>query len=81
MEVLERGLALEAAGRRVVHLEVGEPQFAPPPAATEACARALREGETQYTDSRGLGELREAIAADVARRSGAAVDADRVLVT
>jgi len=81
MEVMERAYALEQAGARVLHLEVGEPDFPPPPAAIEACARALREGETRYTDSRGLAELREAIARDCLRRFGARVDPERVLVT
>ncbi len=81
MEVMERAFAMEREGARVIHLEIGEPDFPPPPAAVEACIRALGEGETHYTDSRGLAELREAIAEDYSRRSGVAVDAQRVLVT
>ncbi len=81
MEVLERAQAMERAGARVIHLEVGEPDFPPPPAAVAACAQALERGETHYTDSRGLLDLREAIAADHARRFGVAVDPERVLVT
>jgi len=81
MEVMERAFALEAKGARVIHLEVGEPDFPPPPAAVEACAAALRAGETRYTDSRGLLELREAISRDHARRSGVSVDPGRVIVT
>lgn len=81
MEVLERALALERTGARIIHLEIGEPDAPPPPAAVAACARALAAGETRYTDSRGLPELREAIAADKAARSGAAVDPRHVLVT
>ncbi|HVH19751.1 MAG TPA: pyridoxal phosphate-dependent aminotransferase [Myxococcota bacterium] len=81
MEVMERAYALEQAGARVLHLEVGEPDFPPPPAAVEACARALREGETRYTDSRGLAPLREAIAADYARRFRVQLDPEQVLVT
>ena len=81
MEVMERAFEMERAGVRVLHLEVGEPDFAPPPAAVEACAQALRRGETRYTESRGLLELREAISADYARRFDARVDPERVLVT
>jgi aspartate/methionine/tyrosine aminotransferase len=81
MEVMERAFALERAGTPVIHLEIGEPDFPPPPAAVEACARALRAGETHYTDSRGLAELREAIAADHSRRFGVSVDPQRVIVT
>jgi aspartate/methionine/tyrosine aminotransferase len=81
MEVMERAFAMERKGARVIHLEVGEPDFPPPPAAVEACVRALHAGETHYTDSRGLRELREAIAEDHARRFGTSVDAGRVIVT
>lgn len=81
MEVMERAFALERQGERVLHLEIGEPDFPPPPAAVDACLRALREGETRYTDSRGLPELREAIAADYVRRFGVEVSPDRVMVT
>src|SRR5512134_3306031 len=81
MEVLERAFALERDGARVIHLEVGEPDFPAPPAAVAACARALEHGETHYTDSRGLLELREAISRDHALRFGVAVDPERVIVT
>ena len=81
MEVMERAFALEREGRRVIHLEIGEPGFPPPAAAVEACRAALARGETRYTDSRGLAELREAIAIDKSRRSGVSVDPERVIVT
>jgi aspartate/methionine/tyrosine aminotransferase len=81
MEVMERAFAMERSGAKVIHLEIGEPDFPPPPAAVEACAQALRGGETRYTDSRGLPELREEIAADHRRRFGTSVDPGRVIVT
>jgi aspartate/methionine/tyrosine aminotransferase len=81
MEVMERAVELEAAGAKVLHLGLGEPDAPPPPAAVEAASRALAEGRTRYTDSRGLRALREAIAADKERRTGVPVDPDRVLVT
>jgi aspartate/methionine/tyrosine aminotransferase len=81
MEVMERAFALEREGTKVLHLAVGEPGFPPPPEAVEACIEALRRGETRYTDSRGLAELREAIARDKGERAGVAVDPERVLVT
>lgn len=81
MEIMERAFAMERAGTRVLHLEIGEPDFPPPPAAVEACVRALRDGETRYTDSRGLVELREAIAADYAERFDVEVDPESVIVT
>ncbi len=81
MEVAERAFALERAGARVIHLELGEPDCEPPPEAVDACAAALRAGETNYTDSRGIPELREAIAAEKSARAGVRVGAERVLVT
>lgn len=81
MEVLERAAELERAGIDVAHLEIGEPEFAPPPAASRAIVDALARNETGYTDSRGLWPLREAIAADLHHRFGASVDPARVLVT
>jgi len=81
MEVMERAFAMERDGASVIHLEIGEPDFPPPPAAVAACSRALFAGETRYTDSRGLVELREAIAADTRRRFGVSVDPEQVIVT
>jgi aspartate/methionine/tyrosine aminotransferase len=81
MEVMERAFAMERRGREVIHLEIGEPGFPPPAAAVEACLAALSHGETRYTDSRGLADLREAIAIDKARRSGISIDPERVIVT
>jgi aspartate/methionine/tyrosine aminotransferase len=81
MEVMERAHELEREGSHVVHLELGEPDFAAPPAVLAACAEALEAGDTRYTDSRGMLPLREAIAADLASRFGADVSPDRVLVT
>ena len=81
MEVMERAFAMERDGASVIHLEVGEPDFPPPPAAVAACSRALVAGETRYTDSRGLVELREEIAADTGRRFGVGVDPEQVIVT
>jgi (5-formylfuran-3-yl)methyl phosphate transaminase len=81
MEILERATLLERSGIDIAHLEVGEPEFAPPPAAVEACRQALAADDTGYTDSRGLWPLREAIAANLTARFGRSVPADRVLVT
>ena len=81
MEALERAYAMERAGAHVIHLEIGEPDFPAPPAVVDACREALAAGETRYTDSRGLPELRAAIAADKARRTGVRVDPEQVIVT
>jgi aspartate/methionine/tyrosine aminotransferase len=81
MDVLARAHALESAGRRVVHLEIGEPDFTAPEAVVEAGVRALRDGATAYTAALGLPGLREAIAAHYARRFARPLDAARVVVT
>jgi aspartate/methionine/tyrosine aminotransferase len=80
-EVLARARALETGGRRVVHLEIGEPDFETPPHVVEAGVRALRDGETHYCPSPGLPVLREACAAELSRTRGLDVSPDRVLVT
>ncbi|MFP8881038.1 MAG: pyridoxal phosphate-dependent aminotransferase, partial [Myxococcota bacterium] len=81
MEVMQRAHAMERAGADVIHLEIGEPDFPAHPAAVRACIDAIESGETHYTDSRGLAELREAIAEDYRRRFGVSVDPARVIVT
>jgi aspartate/methionine/tyrosine aminotransferase len=81
MDILARAQAMEAAGRDVVHLEIGEPDFATPAAIVEAGVAALRAGHTHYTGALGLPALREAIAAFYATRWQAAADPARVVVT
>lgn len=81
MEVLERAQALERAGRQIIHLEVGEPDFETPACIREAGVRAIREGKTRYTHSLGLLELREAICEDYRREYGVEVTPDRIVVT
>src|SRR2546430_13748883 len=66
-EVLARAKALERAGREIVHLEIGEPDFDTPAHIKEAAERALDAGATHYGPSAGLPELREAIAQHVAQ--------------
>ena len=79
--VLAKAKALEARGRDVIHLEIGEPDFATADHIVEAGCRALRSGETHYTPTAGIPELREAIAADVAKSRGIGVDPTQVVVT
>ena len=81
MEVMERGMAMSRAGVDVLQLGVGEPGFPPPPEVAEAVAVAVAAGHTHYTDSRGLVELREAIATDCQKRRGVAVDSEQIIVT
>jgi len=79
-EVLARARALEAQGRHVIHLEIGEPDFDTPPHVVEAGVRALREGHTHYCPAPGLPELREAAAEHLSKTRGTTVDPARVLV-
>jgi aspartate/methionine/tyrosine aminotransferase len=81
MDVLSRAHALEAAGRRVVHMEIGEPDFTAPAPVVEAGVRALREGLTAYTATLGLPALREAIASHYQARFRAKVEPARIAVT
>lgn len=80
-EVLVRARALEAKGRNVVHLEIGEPDFDTPAHITDAAVTALRGGATHYGPSAGVPELRAAIAEDSARRRGARATPEMVVVT
>ena len=80
-EVLVKARDLEARGRDVVHLEIGEPDFDTPTHIVNAAGHALRSGYTHYGPPVGLPELREAIADDVSRFRGIPVDPDQVVVT
>ncbi|HUG54541.1 MAG TPA: pyridoxal phosphate-dependent aminotransferase [Vicinamibacteria bacterium] len=80
-EVLVRARALEAQGRDVVHLEIGEPDFDTPAHITDAAVAALRGGATHYGPSAGLPELREAVAEDSTRRRGVRATPEMVVVT
>jgi aspartate aminotransferase len=79
-EVLARARALEAQGRRVIHLEIGEPDFATPGHIVEAAAKALRDGQTHYCPAPGLPVLRETCAEHLSRHRGLAIEPGRVLV-
>lgn len=81
VEVMEKAWALEAAGRSVVHFEVGEPDFGTPAPVVEAATRALADGRVHYTPSLGVPALREAIAGYYAERFGVDLPARRVVVT
>src|SRR5215203_2811084 len=79
-EAAARARALEATGRSVIHLEIGEPDFDTPANVRAAAQRALDEGWTHYGPFLGLPALREAIAADATSRKGFPVAPDRVAV-
>lgn len=80
MEVLERAQELERSGRSIVHLEVGEPDFPTPAHVCEAADKALKAGETNYTHSMGLLELREAVAEMYNKKFGVDVSPGQVII-
>jgi len=80
-EVLVRAKALEAQGREVVHLEVGEPDFDTPSNIIEAACKALHSGHTHYVPSAGIPALREAIATEISKTRAIPVNANQVVVT
>jgi aspartate/methionine/tyrosine aminotransferase len=80
-EAAARARALEATGRDVIHLEIGEPDFDTPVNVRAAAKRALDDGWTHYGPFFGLPVLREAIAADATRRKGFPVSPGQVVVT
>jgi aspartate aminotransferase len=80
-DVLVRARALEAQGRSVIHLEIGEPDFDTPLHVVEEAKKALDAGYTHYGPTQGLPELREAIAEYVSATRGIAVTARNVCVT
>jgi len=79
-EVLVRARALEAQGRDIIHLEIGEPDFDTPRHIVEAGKQALDQGWTHYGPTQGLPELREAIAAYICRTRGIGVGPEHVCV-
>jgi aspartate/methionine/tyrosine aminotransferase len=79
-EVLVRARALEAQGRHVVHLEIGEPDFDTPRHIVEAAKQALDQGWTHYGPTQGLPELRQSIASYIRRTRGLEVGPERVCV-
>lgn len=80
LEVFARAKALEAQGKKVIHLEIGEPDFDTPAHIKDAGIAALRDGYTHYGPSAGLPEAREAIARYISRDRGVSVGADQVVI-
>ena len=80
-EVLVKARALEAQGREIIHLEIGEPDFDTPANIVEAGVKALRQGQTRYTPSAGIPQLREAIAEEISTTRGIEAHPNQVVVT
>lgn len=81
MELLRRARELEAAGRDIIHMEVGEPDFGTPQPIIDAATRFLATGQVHYTSGLGLPALREAIAGHYRERFGVDLSPERVVVT
>ena len=81
MALLARARELEAQGRSIVHMEIGEPDFVTPQPVIDAGIQALRDGHTHYTPAVGMFALREHIAAFYRDRYGVTVDPQRVVIT
>src|SRR5260370_1532838 len=81
VEVLARARAMEDTGRKIIHLEIGEPDFPTAPHIVEAAVEALRAGATHYVPAPGIPPLRQAVAAFLERTGRMRVTPDRVIVT
>jgi aspartate/methionine/tyrosine aminotransferase len=81
MDILERAKELERQGEHVIHLEIGEPDFPTPQVVKEAAFRAMAAGETQYTHSQGLIELREALCQHYLDKYGVRLSPEQFIVT
>jgi len=81
MEIFAKASAMQAEGRDIIHLEIGEPDFPTPDHIVQAAVAALRDGKTRYTPAPGIPQLRKAIAESVSARIGSPVDAGQVVVT
>lgn len=80
-EVLARARRLEAEGRSIVHLEIGEPDFATPPHIVAAAEAAIEDGYTHYTPAGGIPEVRAGVAAHYSERLGIETRGDEVILT
>lgn len=81
MELLGRARELEAEGRSIIHMEVGEPDFTTPQPIIDAAQRALSEGKTHYTPALGLSELRQAVSDFYRDRHGVELAPRRIIIT
>ena len=81
MEVLEHAKKLESGGRDIVHFEVGEPDFVTPAEICETAIQSIKSGETKYTESLGIPELRETIAGSYNGKYGRDIPPGNIVVT
>ncbi len=81
MEILERAKELERSGRDIIHLEIGEPDFETPACVMRAAKEAMDRGETHYTHSLGIPELRQAISKHYWKTYQVKVEPEQIIVT
>ncbi len=81
MDVQDRALELEAKGRRIIHMEIGQPDFSAPPQVAAAAIEAIRSRRLEYTASIGIPQLRQAISDYYRRQLGISVAPSRIVVT
>jgi len=81
MELLQKAKALETQGRAVIHMEIGEPDFATPKTIVAAAIEHIKTGQVKYTPAAGLPELREKIADFYYKRYGVSVNPGRIFIT
>ncbi|MDR3331232.1 MAG: pyridoxal phosphate-dependent aminotransferase [Synergistaceae bacterium] len=79
-EILAQADEMQRAGRDIIHMEIGRPDFDSPESAKKAAARALESGDVHYTDMAGTPELRRELAAKFKRDSGLSLDPDREII-
>jgi len=79
--VLAKATALEAQGREIIHLEIGQPDFATFSGVAQAGIRAIEEGKTRYNPPSGVPALRQALAEDAGRRRGMRLQPEQVVIT
>ncbi|MBC7086786.1 MAG: pyridoxal phosphate-dependent aminotransferase [Methanomethylovorans sp.] len=81
MEIMEKAQELERAGHHIIHLEIGEPDYPTASHICEAASKAMCAGETRYTHSQGIPELRKAIADNYNRKFELDIDPNQIIVT
>ncbi len=80
-EVLAKAKALEAKGKEVIHLEIGEPDFDTPQNIIDAAAKAMNDGQTHYSPAAGVPDLRKILAEDMSKRRNMTINPNQVVVT
>ena len=80
-EVLAKAQKLEAQGKNIIHLEIGEPDFETPENIVRAGCKALQDGFTSYNPSQGYGDLRDVVAKEISKSRGIEASGDNIVIT